>query len=201
MVSISNQASANPYTARTLCRIVGLTCLAGFTIDTLVLALPPDPLALEWRVNFLQQMGDRSIVLLFGIALSIYGAIETRRLLRQLSLISLIAGVFFILCCVLSIRDVSILQQQAITNISNQAAQIQTRIQQAQSSGSVPQNVTPEQLTQASQQIATQAETLKQNAKTGVIRTGIASVGNLLIAGLGLISLGRYGIRLKKSKA
>jgi hypothetical protein len=92
------------------------------------------------------------------------------------------------------------LQQQAISSISNQASQIQTRIQDAQSKPTTDAKVTPEQLQQASQQLNLQANTLKQTAKTTFLKTGVASVGNLAVVGLGLVSLGRYGMRLRKSK-
>ena len=89
------QNFTSPTVPKSLCRIVGLVCLAGFFIDILALAVPPNPMALEWRVNFLQQVGDRSIVLLFGSALMMYGMFENRRMLRQFSLVMLAVGVFF----------------------------------------------------------------------------------------------------------
>ena len=155
---------------------------------------------LEWRVGFLQQVSDRSLILPIGTALTLYGCIESRRQLQQISLGSLLVGVLLTLSCLLAVRDVSTLQQQSVLTINDQASKIQTQIQQAKDNpASLPQNITIDQLTQASQQISGQAETLRQNAKLGGVRTGVASVGNLLIAGLGLVAIGRYGIRLRRS--
>jgi len=192
--------TGNTKTSKTFCRIVGIVCLIGFAINLLVLALPPNPMALEWRVAFLQQVGNRSLILPIGAALTLYGYVESRRQLQQISLLSLLAGVLLTLLCLLAGRDVATLQQQSVLTINEQAAKIQTQIQQAKDNpASLPKNTTIDQLTQASQQISGRAETLRENTKLGGVRTGVASVGNLLIAGLGLVSIGRYGIRLRRS--
>lgn len=195
----SNSNFVSSYAAKTICQIVGWVCLTGFAIDLLALALPPDPLSLEWRINFLQQLGDRSIILLFGTAFVLYGLIDARRWLRQFSLMCLIIGILFHLSCLLIIRDGLVLQRQTVENISSQASQIQSQIQQSQS-GELPEDVTPEQLQQFSELVSTQAETLKQNTRTGITKVGLASAGNLVVVGLGLISLGRYGMRLRRGK-
>lgn len=186
------------YGAKGLCRIVGLTCLAGFVIDMVAVSIPPDPLAIQWRISFLQQLSDRSIILLFGAALMLYGSIENRRLIQQLSLACLLVGILFHISCIVVIRDSTIIRQQAIETISNQATQLQTQIEQSQGrlNGTTP--VTPDQLQQASRRVTTQAQTLQDNAKTGVFKAGFASIGNLVVVGLGLLGLGRFGLRLRK---
>ena len=186
--------------AKTICQTVGLVCLTGFIIDILALALPPNPLALEWRINFLQQLGDRSIILLFGAALIMFGLVDTRRWLKQFSLVCLMVGILFHLSCVLVIRDGLVLQRQTVETISTQASQLQTQIQQSQNSAELSENVTPEQLRQFSEQVSNQAESLKQSTRTGITKAGLASVGNLVVVGLGLVSLGRYGMRLRRGK-
>ncbi|MBD2101114.1 HpsJ family protein [Leptolyngbya sp. FACHB-261] len=191
--SVPNSGSSSG--AKILCRIVGFTCLAGFVIDMLALGFPPDFGNLEWRIGFLQQLGDRSIILLFGTALTIYGS---RNLIKQLTLICLILGIVFHLSCILLIRDSLTLQQQTDKNITAQAAQLQTQIQSTQANPQAARNLTPEQLQQASNIVASRAETLRQGAKTGILKTGISSIGNLIAVGFGLISLGRCGARLSK---
>lgn len=177
-----------------ICVIVGLTCIAGFLIDILVLGTPPDPFALEWRINFLQQAGDRSIVLLFGTALLLYGLFDNRAIKRIIGFASLAIGVACVLSCVLVIRDSLILRNQAIQNISNQEQQVQEQIEAFRSRDELPENVTLEQLQQASQQIASQADLVKQNARQGISRVGVGSIGNLVAVGLGMIGLGRLGL-------
>jgi hypothetical protein len=202
MASISSPTPNAPYGAKGICQIVGFVCLAGFIIDMLVLALPPQLGNAEWRIGLVQQMSDRSIVLLLGSALLIFGNLDNRRWLKKFSTFCLVTGVIFLLSCLLVIADGLKLQQQALTNISNQASQIQTQIQNAQSNPSaVGENITAADLQRASQLLNTQADTLKQNAKRTVLKTGAASISNLVIVGLGLVSLGRYGMNLRRSRA
>lgn len=204
MASFSTPSSnaANVYSARGICQIVGLTCLLGFAIDMLVLTLPPNPGNLQWRVGVMQQLSDRSIVFLFGAALTIFGSLDSRRWLKRLSTLWLAVGVIFFLSSILIVTDCLKLQQQAVNTISTQESQIQTQIQNAQSNPSaLNSNVKPEDLTRLSQQLSSQATNLKQSAQTSVIKTAAASIGNLIVVGLGLIGLGRYGMNLRKSKA
>ncbi len=126
------------------------------------------------------------------------GNLENRRWLKRFSTFCLITGVMFFLSCLLVIADGLKLQQQTLGNISDQASQLQTQIQNARSNPStVGENVTVEDLKRASQSLNTQANSLKQDAKRTVLKTGISTIGNLAIVGLGLVSLGRYGMRLR----
>ena len=177
-----------------ICLIVGLVCLAGFAVDMLAISMPLNPFDLPWRINFLQQMGDRSIILLFGSALILYSQVGNRRLTKPLSLILLGIGVAFILSSVLVIRDSLILQDQTINNISTQAEQLQTQIEDSRGNPELPPEITSEQFDQAAQQITTQAEQLKQNTRSGITKAGLASIGNLIVVGMGLIGLGRFGL-------
>jgi predicted PurR-regulated permease PerM len=202
MVSIPNSAptSSSPsYGAKGICYIVGLVCIVGFFADMLILGLPPQPGNLQWRVSILQQFGDRSIILLFGTALILFGNIGQRRSLKRLSRFCLLGGVIFLLLCLLAIADSMALQQRTLTTISTQESQLQTQIRNAQENpDAIGDNITAEDLQQASQLLANQANSLKQNAKTSTIKTGAANVSNLIIVGLGLIGLGRYGMSLRK---
>lgn len=187
------------YNGKPLCRIVGIACLAGFVVDLLVLALPPSLGSPEWRTGFLQQVSDRSIILLFGTALTLFGTLEARALRKQLGVACMAIGVLYLFFCVLVIRDGLTLNDLAEKNIANQAAQVQTQIQKAKEDPKAAPNVTTEQLQQASQTVDTKVISLKQNAKTGILKTAIAIVGNLTVIGIALISLGRYGMRPRKS--
>ncbi len=190
----SVNANGINYGSKQICLIVGLVCLAGFVVDMLAIGMPLNPFDLPWRINFLQQMGDRSIILLFGSALVLYSQLGNRRLSKPLSLILLGFGVAFVLSSVLVIRDSLILRDQALNNISTQAQQIQTQIEDSRVSPDLPAEVTPEQFDQASQQITTQAEELKQNTRNGITKAGLASIGNLIVVGMGFVGLGRFGL-------
>lgn len=202
MVSIPNSApTSSPYGAKGICQIVGLVCIAGFFADMLILGLPPQPGNLEWRISILQQFADRSIILLFGTALILFGNLNKRRALKQFSRFCLLGGVVFFLLCLLTIADSITLQQKTLTTISTQESQLQTQIRNVkENSSSAGKNITAEDLKKASQLLANQANSLKQNAKTSVLKTGATSVSNLIIVGLGLIGLGRYGMSLRRSE-
>jgi len=191
------KTSYNPqaYNPQALCCIVGFACLAGFLVDLAVLSFPPSLGNIEWRIGFLQQVSDRSVILLFGLALLLYGTLDFRTWRRPLSLLCTVLGVAFSLSSILVIADGIAFQRQTVTAITTQAAQIESQIQNAQADSTVAPNITPEQLAQAAQQLKNQAKTLKSNAQTSVIKTGVASVGNFLVVGLALVGLGRYGAR------
>jgi hypothetical protein len=197
MVTTSPQSigSASPASngARSLISIVGMACLAGFCIDILMLALPPNPGALEWRVTFLQQLGDRAIILLFGMALMMFSVLTVRSVRRNFALASLTIGAALLLSCVLVIRDGFVLQNQALTNITTRATQAQEQIAAAKLNP--PKDVDMAKLDQLEGQLKQQAETLQANTKTGVLKTATRSVGNLAVIGMALIGIGRFGLR------
>jgi hypothetical protein len=195
MTSISAQNAPSSNSAKTLCQIVGFACLGGFLVDLFVLGFPPNPANLEWRIAFMQQVGDRSVILLFGLALLIYGVIDSRKVRKQLALACLVIGILFNLSSILVIRDSLTLQDQALKAISTQAAQVQSQIEQVQQDPSKAPNLKPDQLERASQLISTQATTVKENAKTGVLKNGVSTVGNLVVIGLALIGLAQFAAR------
>jgi hypothetical protein len=178
---------------RAIARIVGFTCLFGFLADMVVLSFPMGGGA-AWRASLLQQMGDRSIVLLIGLALLIYGFWENSQQRKPFSYAALVVGVAFLLSSILVIRDGLMLQSQAIETIGQQANELQTQVEQGRANPEITANVTPDEFAQALQAIDAQAETLKQNAKTSLTKASIASVSNLVVMGVGLLSLGRVGI-------
>lgn len=184
--------------AKQICLIVGLVCLAGFFIDALAIGMPLNLFDLPWRVNFLQQIGDRSIVLLFGVALFLYSQLGNRRLTKPLSLLCLGVGVAFMLSCILVVRDSLILKDQSLNAISTQLEQLQSQIETTRNSSEIPPEVTLEQFDIAAQQLTGQAEQLRQNTSNQITKSGIASIGNLIVVGAGLIGLGRFGLTASK---
>ena len=195
--SSSNHYDTQSLAGKNICLVVGVTCLLGFLVDTLVLSTPPDPLSLQWRVNLLQQMGDGSIILLFAAALLMYAFFDQRRLKRPLGFVCLVLGVAFMLSCVLVIRDSLILQSETLQNISNRQQYVQSQIEGARNGDTenLAATLTAEQLQQASQQLVNETLTLKQNARQGITKAGVASMGNLIAVGIGMLGLGRLGIR------
>ena len=197
-----SRAGDSSFGAKNICTIVGLVCVVGFAFDMLVILLPPQLGNVEWRLGVLQTFADRSIILLFGLALLIYGSLgNSRGRLKMVSQLSMVMGLVFFLLSLLSIVDGIRLNQQAVNTISSQENQLQTQIRDAQTNPSVlPDNVDLDQLQEFSQQLTAQADTLKRNAKRTVLKTGISSIGNLLLVGLGLVGLGRSGMTLLRSR-
>ncbi len=198
MTSIPAQKSqkfVGSYTPKGLCQIVGLVCLAGFAVDILISAFPPAFGTLEWRVGFLQQLADRSIILLFGLALMLYSNLEERLVRKYLVMGCLGLGVVYILLSVLAIRDGVSLNAQADLQISAKASQIKSQLDNVQTNPKPNLKVTPEQLEQAGKLLQQQTSAMKDNAAKGVLKTSASSVGNLIVIGLGLLGLGQYGAR------
>ncbi len=203
MASLSStpQKTASAPTGRGIAQIVGLVCLAGFTLDMLIVLLPPQIGNIEWRIGFLQQFGDRSLIFILGAALTIFGGTGSRRRLRQFSTFCLAMGVVFVLSCFLVIADTLSLQQQATAAIDTQASQLQTQLRNAQGNPTaLGANVKLEDIKRVADQLNTQTSVAKQNAKRTVIKTGASSVSNLAVVGLGLLGLGRIGMQLSRKQ-
>lgn len=173
-----------------LARIVGLTCIFGFIVDMTALTFPLGS-GTAWRVGILQQMGDRSIVLLIGLALLIYSAWENQSLRKTLGFVALGLGALFLLLCLFVVRESFSLHSQAVNNIGNQATQLQTQVEQIRTNPEVAADATEDDFADALRAIEAQSQTLKQNAKTTISRSGVASTSNFAVVGIGLISLGR----------
>jgi hypothetical protein len=196
MTTLSNQPTAGSYNTRALCQIVGFACLAGFLIDLLGLVFPAAFGSAEWRLGFIQQISDRSVILLFGFALIMYGIIDQRAWRKRLAMFCMVLGMVFCLTSILVVRDSWALRNQAEESIASQAAKVQTQIQETKKNPPAnARNITPEQLEQASRMLSDRAKTLTHNARASVMKTGFATVGNLLVIGLALLGLGRYGAR------
>ncbi len=199
MTSTSKKIATSPVVessrAKKLCRIVGFACLIAFFVDFLVIVFPLNVAEASWRLGTLQQIGDRSIVVLFGLALLIYG-VERRKVLRSLSLFCFAIGVAFLLSCPVVAQDSLTLQRQALDRIGAQASQLSSRIQAIQEDPNATAKVSPERLEQATQQLNTRTETAKQTANNSIFKSGFLSVGNLAVVGVSLLILGRYGLYL-----
>ncbi len=182
---------------KAIARIVAIACLTGFLVDMLILGSPLG-LTAQWRANFLQQMSERSIVLLFGSALLIYSSLELRKLRRQIGLACLVVGVVFLLSSVLVIRDSLSLNEQTSKAIDTQVSEVQKRIDAVKADASKAPQIKPEQLEQATQAIQAQSVTAKQGAQQNFLKAAMVTVGNLLVTGIALIGLGRYSMKLQK---
>jgi hypothetical protein len=198
MSSASLSGPSNPaVSGRSLFRIVSFACIAGFVLDIMAIAFPLKLGELAWRVGFLQQIGDRSIILLLGLVFLMLGSLEMRNLRKQVAMVCLGLGLAFMLGGVIGIKDAVSLQKQTSTSITAQSTQLQERIQQAKEKPPANAKVTPELIDQAMKQVTERTDTAQKAAQSQILKTGLSSVGNLFIVGLALIGVGRYGMRAK----
>ena len=193
----SKSVTAGPthFDAKQICLIVSFTCLAGFIIDILVIGLPPNPFAPQWRLNFLQQVSERSLLLFIGVVLLVFSQLEHRiQGLRVLSISCIFLGILFGLSGLLVIEDNLALQRQAEENINTQATELRSRIVQGRDDEKLRQQIAPEAFTEALRSVQTQTESLQQETKTGAMKTLISSAGNLFLVAVGLLGVARIGL-------
>ncbi|MGB3299252.1 MAG: HpsJ family protein [Phormidesmis sp.] len=188
-----------PYGAKNICRIIGLVCITGFIFDMVMLVLPLQN-SIEWRIGVIQEAANRSIILLFGLALLVFGSANvSRSTLLLASKLSMTVGVMFFLLCPLSIADSISLSRQSASAINAQESQIKTEIQAAKANPTqLPAGADVDSLKYASQQLTQQATSLRKSAKNTAIKTGTSNIGNLLIVGVGLLGLGRSGMDIAR---
>lgn len=180
--------------AKRLCLIVGIVCLSGFILGVLALGFPLNLFSIEWRIDFLQQLSDRSITLLFGAALTIWGLSRNRKLLKRAAFLCIVGGVLIHLCSILVIHDSLEFQDMAVANIELQAARLQTQIEAVRKNPEMlGEKATPELIDRTSQNVAGQVKSLKDNARAQITKFGVTSIGNLALVGSGLIAVGRWG--------
>ncbi|MBW4459926.1 MAG: hypothetical protein KME47_06755 [Nodosilinea sp. WJT8-NPBG4] len=181
--------------ASTIFFVVGLACIVGFVMNLMAIAIPPDPMALEWRVGFMQQVSGRGILFFLGLAMSVYGSLNRPGLSRSLALICLVIGILFALSGVLVIRDGLVLQNQAVRNIEGEATEIRSQLLTAQDNPNLPAEVTPERIKTALVQVETQAQALLENARGQTTKSMMSMLSTQVVIGVGLLALGRFGLK------
>ncbi|HSM81644.1 MAG TPA: hypothetical protein VLS96_08155 [Nodosilinea sp.] len=193
MVGASNPVSSTLVESQGIARIVGMTCILGFLVDMTALIFPLGS-GTAWRMGLLLQMGDRSIVLLIGMALLIYSAWGDMGLRKAVGYLGLGLGTLFLLIGLFVIRESFSLHGQTLNNIDNQASQLQAQVEAGRSDPEIAANTTEDDFVAASQAINTQAESLRRNAKATITKTGVAGTSNFIVVGIGLLSLGRLAM-------
>lgn len=184
--------SSNPYN---IFFIVGLACIVGFIANLLAIAVPPNPMALEWRIGIMQQVSGRSILLFLGLGMVAYSSFGRQALSRYLGLVCLGVGIFYLLSGVIVIRDGLVLQNQALDTIESEATEIRSQLQTAQANPNLPSEITPQRIDEALLQLDTQAEALIQNARGTTTKSMMSMLSTQIVIGLGLLGLGRFSIR------
>lgn len=194
------QTQPTPINVAGLSQIVGLTCIAGFISDIFVAAMPVTLRSAPWRMGLLQQMGDRGIILLFGLSLLALSYAGKRLWSQRIGLVSTVVGVFFLLSCLGFVKDSLSLQKATIGNLDTQISKLQGQIQQQSNSPELQTSANREQIEETTRQIDLQVASFKKEVKTNTVRLGLSAISNLLIMGISLISFGRYCMRTRRAQ-
>jgi hypothetical protein len=173
--------------------IMALACMAGFLIDLAAVLFPLRVLSAQWRLEVFQFAGNRSIVLLIGMALLVICLQHSRFLKRVFSRLCLLLGVVYLLTSIVVFKDTIAVRDASARNIDLQAEQAVQQIKSAEDSSLEAPSFSAEQLQQATQQIFQQAQGMKSNATQQLLKTLFMTVGNLLVAGMALIAMSRLG--------
>ncbi|MBE9155748.1 hypothetical protein IQ265_02720 [Nodosilinea sp. LEGE 06152] len=181
--------------ASTIFLVIGLACVAGFVANLLASAVPLDPMALEWRIGFTQQVSGRGILFFLGLAMLVHSSLERPALARLLALVCLVVGILFTLSGVIVIRDGLVLQNQAVRNIESEATEIRSQLLTAQDNPNLPAEVTPERIEEALVQVETQAQALLENARGQTTKSMMSMLSTQVVVGVGLMALGRFGLK------
>lgn len=126
--------SITPLASRTLV-IAGLVLVLTALLDYVILLVPPNFEALEWKIGLAGQMVDRGIVPLVGITFILVGSwigdqMDGRRSGSALPLASLVVasvlGLIFLLLVPFHVMNAQAAQKQQLTTIQEQATQAAT---------------------------------------------------------------------------
>jgi hypothetical protein len=177
-----------------MARIAGFACLFGFLSSVLPLAIPLSR-DIAWRTHLFQQIGDRGLVLLFGMGLLIYSFWRKPSLRQSLSYAAMVVGLLFLLTNIWIVADSQTLKSQAMNQIAQQVDQVETQIQQSQLKGAGGARISEEKLQETLTVIDGRAETLRRQANLSITKGSVTKVLDFLTIAIGLLSLGRLGSR------
>jgi hypothetical protein len=178
-------------TLQKLSLIMAMACIAGFLIDLTAVVFPLSVLSAQWRLEVFRFAGDRSIVLLIGMALLLLCLQYSRFLKRVFSRLCLLLGVAYLLTSIVVFRDTIAVRDDSTRNIDLRAEQAVQQIKSAEAPSLDAPQISSEQLQQVTQQIFQQAQGMKSNATQQLLKTLFMTVGNLLVAGMVLIAMSR----------
>ena len=124
-------------------KLVGLVTIVSALVDYLILLIPPDLTNAQWQLATTTQLVDRGIVPLVGIALLLTGSwidSSVGKTARSQSLatdfrfwtclLSSLLGLLFLILTIVHINAVRVNGQQALAQVSNEANDASTQLEQ-----------------------------------------------------------------------
>jgi len=197
-------------------------CLLGFALfDIINLFIPPRFLNAAWELEMVRSLVERVPVPLLGMGLVLLGEKNQARR-KTLSIVSLIAGVMFLLLVPLGINDSLRISQQKVGEINNQASLQLTQLAQARNQverATTDQDIkdilttlnlkvisdkvnTPEQIKsnlliriqEVENTVKLKANKTTQNLKLAIIKNAVKLIMQAMIAGVVFLLLGRKSL-------
>lgn len=124
-------------------KLVGIVTLVSALLDYVILVIPPDLTNSQWQLATTTQLVDRGIVPLVGIALLLTGfwidssigrGPRGQSLATDLRfwacLLASILGLVFLVLTVLHVNSVRVTTREALAQVSNEASQATTQLEQ-----------------------------------------------------------------------
>ncbi|MGB0561437.1 MAG: HpsJ family protein [Spirulinaceae cyanobacterium] len=124
-------------------KVVGVIMIISSLVDYLILAIPFSPLNPEWQIAFINQIVDRGIIPMVGIAFVVVGywvadtvsssgsgKISFTDLRFWSFLLASLLGLMFLIFIPLHISTLGRAKKQAMLNIEQSATQAETQIEQ-----------------------------------------------------------------------
>lgn len=182
----------------TLTLLTGIICVVGFGLDMLAISLSPALSSIEWRMGFMQQLGERCIILLFGGALLCYSLQTMPIRLKPIALMCCGLGLCISLSSVFYLQDSFRFRSLAIENLATQRQTLEQQIQQFTPEPASEFTVGPAQKEEAIELLREKTQTLSLRAKTSIQKTVTRTFCSLLLVGAGLIILGQMTLRSKR---
>lgn len=185
----------------TLALLTGIICIIGFSLDIFAISLGANFSSIEWRMGFVQQLGERCIIFLFGASLLCYTLqVSTIRQKHRIAQIYCILGLCICLGCFFYWQDSFRFRNLATGNLDTQSQSLEKQIQELspQSMAHSSLAARQEHKEYAIEILQKNTEKLAQRATTGLYKTVIRTSVSLLIVGFGLVVMGLITLQSKQ---
>ena len=200
MPQMSDAVEHRRRTVYTLALITSIICIVGFGLDMAALSLRPTISSIEWRMGFMQQLGERCIILLFGGTLLCYGLQTMSTGLKRIACVVCGLGVLPSLSGFFYLHDSVRFRALAIENLTTQRQNFEQQIQQfsPESTTSPELVVDSAQKEKALKLLRERTQTLKSRTSVRIQKTVTRTFCSLLLTGIGLVTLGQMILRPKR---
>ena len=200
MPQMSDATEHRRRTVYTLALITSIICIVGFGLDMVALSLRPTVSSIEWRMGFMQQLGERCIILLFGATLLCYGLQTMSTGLKRIAWVCCGLGLCLSLSGFFYLQDSVRFRALAIENLTTQRQNFEQQIQQFSPEDAALSElvVDPAQKEQALNLLRERTQTLKSRASVRIQKTVTRTFCSLLLTGIGLVALGQITLRPKR---